>query len=213
MMLFLETIFAFPVVIYTTLLLIFVFFWLIGVIDIFQLDSLDIDADADAGPSSALGGVLLKFKLHEIPFTVVATFVSLFAWLSSYIIFRSFQMPVKEMAFLYYGLGFANIIISGVIGLFVTSIVLRPFNHWLSKLNKAVTHKDILGEVVIVRTSVVNTKKGEATYNDGGAGMILQIRCSNDENELTRGSEAIIVSYHSKGHYYEVIPKKKFFGS
>lgn len=211
MMLFLETIFAFPVVIYTTLLLLCVFFWLIGAIDIFQLNSLDISPEGDTGSLNALGGILLKFKLHEIPFTVVATCVALFAWLTSYGIFRTLQMPMKDVPLIYYGLGFANILVSGAIGLIVTSIVLRPFNQWLAKLNKTVTHKDILGEVVIVRTSVVNTEKGEATYEDGGAGMILQVRCLNEANQLTRGSEAIIVKYDAARHAYEVIPKKKYF--
>lgn len=211
MMLFLETIFAFPVVIYTTLLLLCVFFWLIGAIDIFQLDSLDISPEGDIGSLNALAGILLKFKLHEIPFTVVATCVALFAWLTSYGIFRTLQMPMKDVSLIYYGLGFANILVSGAIGLIVTSIVLRPFNQWLAKLNKTVTHKDILGEVVIVRTSVVNTEKGEATYEDGGAGMILQVRCLNEANQLTRGSEAIIVKYDAARHAYEVIPKKKYF--
>lgn len=211
MMLFLETIFAFPVVIYTTLLLLCIVFWLIGAIDIFQLDSLDISPEGDAGSLNALGGILLKFKLHEIPFTVVATFVALFAWLTSYLIFRTLQMPMKEITLLYYGLGLANILVSGIVGLVATSIFFRPFNKWLSKLNKAVTHKDILGEVVIIRSSVVNAEKGEATYEDGGAGMILQVRCLNEDNQLTRGSEAIIIKYHIANHYYEVIPKKKYF--
>lgn len=211
MMLFLETIFAFPVVIYTTLLLLCVFFWLIGAIDIFQLDSLDISPEGDAGAVNALGGILLKFKLHEIPFTVVATFVALFAWLTSYLIFRTLQMPMKEITLLYYGVGLINILVSGLVGLIATSIFFRPFNKWLSKLNKAVTHKDILGEVVIVRSSIVNAEKGEATYEDGGAGMILQIRCLNENNELTRGSDAIIVRYDASQHYYEVIPKKHYF--
>lgn len=211
MMLFLETIFAFPVVIYTTLLLLCIVFWLIGAIDIFQLDSLDISPEGDAGSLNALGGILLKFKLHEIPFTVVATFVALFAWLTSYLIFHTLQMPMKEITLLYYGLGLANILVSGIVGLVATSIFFRPFNKWLSKLNKAVTHKDILGEVVIIRSSVVNAEKGEATYEDGGAGMILQVRCLNENNQLTRGSEAIIIKYHIANHYYEVIPKKKYF--
>lgn len=211
MMLFLETIFAFPVVIYTTLLLLCIIFWLIGAIDIFQLDSLDISPEGDAGSLNALGGILLKFKLHEIPFTVVATFVALFAWLTSYFIFRMLQMPMKDVALLYYGVGLANILVSAIVGLVATSMFFRPFNKWLSKLNKAVTHKDILGEVVIVRSSIVNTEKGEATYEDGGAGMILQVRCLNENNQLTRGSEAIIIKYHSANHYYEVIPKKKYF--
>ncbi|MGL4675772.1 MAG: hypothetical protein ACRCXK_13025, partial [Wohlfahrtiimonas sp.] len=197
MMLFLETIFAFPVVIYTTLLLLCIVFWLFGAIDIFQLDSLDISPEGDAGSLNALGGILLKFKLHEIPFTVVATFVSLFAWLTSYLIFRTIQMPMKEITLLYYGVGLANVLASGIVGLVVTSIFFRPFNKWLSKLNKAVTHKDILGEVVVIRSSLVNAEKGEAIYEDGGAGMILQVRCLNENNQLTRGSEAIIIKYDS----------------
>lgn len=211
MMLFLETIFAFPVVIYTGLLLLCVLFWLIGAIDIFQLDSLDISPEGDAGSVNVLGGILLKFKLHEIPFTIVITVLILLAWLSSYIIFRLFQMPMKDVGLLYYGLGFANVFISAVLGLLSTSIILRPFNQWLSKLNQPITHKNILGEVVMIRSSVVNNEKGEATYDDGGAGMILQVRCMNENNELTRGSEAIIIKYHDEMHHYEVIPKKRFF--
>lgn len=212
MTLFLETIFSFPVVIYTTLLLISVLFWLFGAIDIFQSDSLDASSvDSDAGLASGLNGILLKFKLNEIPFTIVLTFIFLFAWLSSYILYRIFQTPMKGIALIYYGIGVANLLSSIIIGTCLTSLVLRPFNQWLSKLNPEVTHKSILGEIIMVRSSIVNQKKGEGFYEDGGAGMILQIRCFNEDNQMTRDDEAIIIRYEASGNYYEVIPLKKYF--
>lgn len=211
MTLFLETIFAFPVVIYTTLLLICILFWLIGAIDIFQLDSLDIATETDASFTSSLGGILLKFKLNEIPFTIVVTMIALFSWLSSYIFFRSVQISFKEITLIYYGLGVINLFVSGILGLCLASLCLRPFNQWLVKLNPTITHKNILGEIITVRSSVVNKEKGEGVYEDGGAGMILQIRCLNSDNQLTRGSEAIVTRYEPSAHYYEVIPKKNFF--
>ena len=139
------------------------------------------------------------------------TFIVLFSWLSSYILYRFFQTPIANVALIYYGLGVLNFFVSAIVGICLTSLVLRPFNRWLSKLNPEVTHKNILGEIIVIRSSVVNREKGEGFFEDGGAGMILQIRCFNEENELTRGDEAIIIRYEESLNYYEVIPLKKYF--
>lgn len=211
MTLFLQTILSFPVVIYTTLLLIFIFIWLIGAIDIFHVGGVDAHGDIDICAFQSISGLFFKLKISEIPSTVILTLTFLFAWLSSYIFYRTVQMTLSAEGILYFGVGVINFILSGAIGLLMTSIILRPFNQKLAKLNPQITHKTLLGSIVVVRSSVVNADKGEGVLDDGGAGMILQLRCFNDRNALTRNSEAIIVRYESNANYYEVIEKKRFF--
>lgn len=211
MALFLQTILSFPVVIYTTLLLIFMCIWLIGVIDVFHVGNLDVHGDVDICGLQSISGLFFKLNMHEIPSTVVLTITFLFAWLCSYILYRFVQMPLQSEEFIYYGFGVINFCISGVVGLLLTALILQPFNKRLAKLNPQITHKTILGEIVLIRSSVVNAEKGEAVFEDGGAGMILHVRCFNADNRLTRNSEAIIVRYNANANYYEVIEKKNFF--
>ena len=111
MAVFLQTVFAFPVAIFTTLLLICVLFWLVGAVGIFDIDGLEV-SDGEAVSASGLGGLLLKFKLHEIPFTVLITVVCLLAWICSYVLFRVLQTPTANIGVLYYAFGTANVVAS-----------------------------------------------------------------------------------------------------
>jgi len=45
-----------------------------------------------------------------------------------------------------------------------------------------------------------------AKAEDGGAGLIVQVRCADEGNGLSRGSNALVVSYDDKREVYEVTP-------
>lgn len=211
---FLATIFAFPVVIYTTLLLLCVLFWLVGAIGIFQFDTLevsDVSIDGETVTVSGLAGLLLKFKLAEIPFTVLITVICLLSWLTSYVLFRMTPTSFQSIKLVHYGISLVNILMSLVIGFIATAIVLSSFNKVLVKTNQPITHKNILGQVAIVRNSVVNQENGEAIFEDGGAGMILQVRSfDNSQKEIKRGDRVILLRYDDVNNSYEVILEEDF---
>ena len=54
----------------------------------------------------------------------------------------------------------------------------------------------------------VDKKFGQAEFDDGGAGMIIQVRC-DQENKLKKGSQALIVSYDDRREAFIIEPYDK----
>jgi hypothetical protein len=74
------------------------------------------------------------------------------------------------------------------------------------KVEKVVSRRDLVGKVVRIDTSRVDQRFGMAKASDGGAGLLVQVRCDADGNGLGRGSNALVVSYDDKREVYEVVP-------
>jgi hypothetical protein len=87
----------------------------------------------------------------------------------------------------------------------LTSVLVRPLGRVL-KVEKQTSRSDIIGKVVSVDTSRVDAKFGTAKLIEEGNAFLIQIRCDDGENQLTRGSKALVVSYDEERRAYEVTP-------
>jgi hypothetical protein len=68
-----------------------------------------------------------------------------------------------------------------------------------------------LGQTLKLRTSRVDSTFGEATLNDGGAGLILKVRCDKD-NEFQKGDRLVAFKYDQEQNIYHVISEDEFLG-
>lgn len=75
--------------------------------------------------------------------------------------------------------------------------------------NKPKSVHQLVGKLAIVRSAHVAENKGEAVLEDGGAGLILQIRAPETEN-IKRGDSVIIISYDASTHSYQVVTEDEF---
>ena len=211
---------SFPTVIFTFLLAVSVLFWLVavlGFIDIgvldFDIPDLDgqLDVNPDAGLSSpdALAGLLLKFGLNHVPVTIVVSLISFFGWFSCYYAVH-FIFPYIPDGVLYYLAGFAVLLVALIIGVLITSILIRPLRPLFKKsLTQSV--KYILGQTAVVRTSRVDNEFGEAVLDDGGAGLILKVRTLGDAR-FSHGDRVILLEYVEAENSYRVISEQEFSG-
>nr|WP_286145911.1 hypothetical protein [Shigella sp. FC1967] len=67
----------------------------------------------------------------------------------------------------------------------------------------------MIGKLAIVRSANVTEDKGEAVLEDGGAGLILQIRAPEHAN-IKRGDSVVIISYDALTHSYQVVTEDEF---
>lgn len=162
----------------------------------------DVAEVAQAVHGSGLATLLNAMKLRSAPMTVVLSIFVFNAWLLTnlgrhYLIDGMGLGPVWL-----FGSGIA---IGGVVGaLPLTSLFVRPLGKILA-VETPISRKDLIGKVVRIDTSRVDTRFGQALAEDGGAGLIVQVRCDG-ENGLTRGSQALVVSYDAEREAYEVTP-------
>jgi hypothetical protein len=145
---------------------------------------------------------MAALKLRSAPATVVLSVLVLFSWILSIVglSLLSSVIPVAMMG----AVKLLLLIVAPLLALLPTSLAVRP----LAKVfvaPKAVASKDLVGKLCTIRTGTVTEKFGEATLDDGGAGLVVRVRVESGE-KLGRGQQAVIVGYDDERHEYTVAP-------
>jgi hypothetical protein len=209
-----QTITSFPTVIYTVLLIICAMYWLIAMLGMVDLEILDFDMDGDIDANDSLeaqngiAGVLFKLGLNGVPLTIVLTIIAIIGWIACYYAIYWSEALVPnfwpvELAF--------ELIIFFVITFFtimLTAQIIKPIRTLFQKLEADET-KHIVGQVVVVRSAVVNKDRGEASMNDGGAGLLLNIRATGNA-EFFKGDEVVVIEENKETRIFRVIAKSEF---
>lgn len=219
---FLDLALSLPNAVFTALLVCVLAYWafvMLGALDIEMFDAdidtdldvdvdLDVDADADVdgdadGDGPGLGGLLRSIGLGGVPVTIVVSAVILFAWTLSMLA----SGPVWASLV---GGALGSLAAAGIgVGAFVVALPLasaatRPFRG-VFVTHQAPSRRTLIGRVCRITTSRVDSDFGQAEIEDGGAGYLVQVRCSRD-NDLTRGSEAVVFEYDAENEVFLVAP-------
>lgn len=213
---FYQNISSFPTIIFTILLAVLVLYWLMAVLGLVDIEVLDFDLgelDLDAANNTslnnvdALAGLMLKLGLNGVPVTIIVSFISLFGWLICYYLVHFGQPLIPDNWFSYViGLGIA--LVSFFVAGFITALVIKPLRP-LFKSAVQQSGKYLLGQVAIVRTSRVDEGFGEATLEDGGAGLILKVRADSGV-QFKLGDRVVLFEYLSDSNAYRVISEDEF---
>lgn len=209
MNLFFQNSLAFPSIIFSALLIIISFYWLCAAFGLLDIDLFNIDSELDINvDATGLTGWLTKLGLAGIPVTIILTLFTLFGWFISY--FTNYWIiNAIETSFIRYLTGFIAFIITSFIALNLTAVCLKPIRKKLMSRNKPKSVHQLIGKLAIVRSANVTENKGEAVLEDGGAGLILQIRAPETEN-IKRGDSVVIISYDALTHSYQVVTEDEF---
>lgn len=209
-----QTVTSFPTVIYTVLLIICALYWVIAVLGLVELEILDLDMDGDIDASDSLeaqngiAGVLFKLGLNGVPLTIVLSIIALIGWMLCYyaiywarsIIPTFWPIELAYELVIFFGVTFITILL--------TAQIIKPIRRIFQKLEADAT-KHIVGQVVVVRSGVVNKDRGEALMNDGGAGLLLQIRATGND-EFVKGDEVVVIEQNEEKNLFRVIAKSEF---
>ncbi|MCY4044700.1 MAG: DUF1449 domain-containing protein [Cellvibrionales bacterium] len=215
---FYQNITSFPTVIYTFVLCIVVLFWLVAILGVVDIDVLDFDvpdADGSLGVNSGhgvetpdvLAGLLLKCKLDGVPTTVSLSILTLFAWLFSYYCVHFFY-PFIPDGVIEMLAGIIILFTALYVSVLITAVAIKPLKPLFKKMQQE-TIKTIVGQTAIVRTPQVTQERGEATLEDGGAGLILKVR-SEEGQVFCRGEKVVLLAYDKPSNTYLVVSEGEF---
>lgn len=155
----------------------------------------DLDADG-GGLSEALG-------FAGIPITISGSFVIFASWLMS-LLGRNTAFDllgsILPSAVISTGVG----LLSFVVGVMLASFAVRPLRP-IFVTQKAPGRDSLMGRVCTINSGSVTETFGHATFEDGSAGLILNVYCAK-ANQLKRGDQALILGYDSGRDVYEVEP-------
>jgi hypothetical protein len=214
---FYAIILSFPTAIFSVLLVFCLLFWLVailGMLDISFLDIPDIDSEADMGDEGAstpdaVAGIILKLGLNGVPLTIIITIIALVGWLLSYYIVHFIFVYVPG-GLLHYIAGFFSLAITLYISVIITGKIIKPLRPLFKKMEQDV-ERLVMGQTAIVRTSRVDQSFGEASLDDGGAGLILKIRASEGA-KYKRGDKVVLIEYLKELNAFRVVSEKEFVG-
>jgi len=209
-----QTVTSFPTVIYTILLVVCVLYWVVAMLGLVDLELLDIDLDGDidsndsAETQNILAGVLLKLGLNGVPLTIVLTIIAIVGWLICYYTTYFGAKLLPDVGIIKIIAALVTFVIASYITVLITAQVIKPLRTLFSKFDVDET-KHIIGQTVVVRSSVVNTDSGEAFMNDGGAGILLNIRTSTGD-EFKKGDKVVVIEKLERDNHYKVIAESEF---
>jgi hypothetical protein len=205
---FLHTALGFPTIVYSMLLTVVTLYWVLAVTGLADGDSVDaLVGGGDAPDPGAAAAMLSKLGLGGVPLTVVATTLVFTAWLGAYFVHLLVLGGLPEGVRTLAGLGtMVGVLVPAVA---VTSVALRPLRGVLAKMRPV--ERSLIGSSAVVVTPTLSGDYGQASVDDGGAGLILQVR-HEDPNQLQRGDRIVLIEYIESQNAYRVVSEQQFLG-
>ena len=214
---FLTTALTFPTLLYSILLAFCVVYWLLaatGLVDSDTihgllhhhdgLDGMQTHHHHDAATDSA--GILARLGLSGVPFMLILSVLAFFGWLITYfaqlLLLQFLPDSLRVLA------GIGVLVLALLPGLILTSLLLRPVARLIMKLRPPVP-PSILGKAGNVISPSVNEREGRAEFDDGGAGLILQVRAPPGTH-FARGERVVLLSFDEQSNAYAVISESEF---
>lgn len=212
---FFSIILNFPTLLYTGLLGLTLFYWLLSMVGLadFDFDGGNLDGiDVTESPLLAEGvdavdssGFLSKFKLDGIPFTISLSLVIFLSWVISFLLVHYYQSEVTD-GWVKILVGVWVVILAPVISAPIIGILLNPLKPAFQRIQKETEGRkadSLVGHIAIVRTDKVNMSFGDADINSDGASLILKVRAA-EPNIIRRGDRVLITKYHSADNVFMV---------
>lgn len=188
---------AFPTVVFTILLGLVAIYWTTVIVAGLDVDVLELDSSVDVNASETLTAL----GLRGVPLTVWLSFFVLIAWVAL-LLGSVFVAPLLQTVVGSLGssllVGVAGLTLSAVLTSFAVRPVRRLFAAQIAPKNLA-----LVGKVCTVTTMRVDGGFGQAEIEDGGAGLLVQVR-SAEPNNLTRGSHALVFEYDNDEGVYHI---------
>lgn len=222
---FLDIALVFPTVVYSLALGFIVLYWLfvvIGVLDfeLLEFDLGDFDADADidldvdldsdvdvnvdldlegSGGPGALLRVLHVIGIGRVPLTILLSVALLMAWAISYLGVAFWPTGSVSTA-----VSILILVASFLLAIPIASLLLHPIKPYFEHTTKRAGNF-IVGSMGVVLTGSVDEEFGQARVADGGASLVIAIRCESP-NELKKGSKVLVVGWDESTNAYDVEP-------
>lgn len=203
---FLNTSLGFPTLVYSVLLGGCLAYWLLAATGLVEIDGLDLpDLGVDAEPGG-IAGIFGRLGLTGVPTMLVVTLVVFFAWVPTYfvqlLLLEHFPGPLRWLL----GGGVALLVLPPAI--LATATALRPVRRWLLRLRPPAT-ASLLGRVAVVRTPDVDATHGMADLDDGGAGLVLQVRGEASAG-MKRGDRVVLIAHAVDDNTWNVVPERDY---
>jgi hypothetical protein len=197
---FLHIVLSFPTVIFSLLLVAVVGYWLLAATGLFDLDLFGGGDSSGGGPGDVAGpGMRLGFG--GVPLSLIGTAVILLGWLLSYVLDDLVLRRLPDN-WPRWATATGAALVALALALPLARLALRPLRGFFAQMHAAPL-RSFIGEEGVVRSPTVTASQGWATVEDGGAGLVLQVRDAAPER-FHRGDRIVLVEYLPDQNAYRI---------
>lgn len=185
----------------TVLLIIVLFYWLIVIIGIIDLDLFDFDIDLDAADNlEGFQGILVFFNVAQVPFMVVLSILILSFWVISMWIYL---LPIKPGGIVNGLLFIPAIILSLVVTKSVTNGIKGLFKSVNVEENK---EEDVInGQLLTLLCDVKYGRLGQGEIKRDGASILINVKAEFEEDSFKKYEEAYVTKKDDEKNIYYIV--------
>lgn len=204
---FLSVVLGFPTMVFSILLVVVLFYWVLAIVGLVDFGESGIDLDigehADL-PGDELGVIasyVVAFGLSGVPFSIVVTLLVVVGWaLSTFAgIWLLSWVPTLPLQI---AVGLVVLAASAALSVVITARLVRPLRGVFAT-HYGTRSAELVGQRCRILTGSVDEKQGRAEVAQRGASINIRVWASSP-NALRRGSSALILEYDPATHRYLV---------
>ncbi len=163
--------------------------------------ALDGASGSEIGGAEGITGLLSALNLRRAPVTVVFSLVVLFGWIMSFAASRTL-LPLFAAVMPLSLAGTLLMVMCVLLALPLASVATKPLEP-VFRVNQGKRRGDFVGQICQVRTGRVDANFGQAELDDGGAGLVIQVR---SDAPFKRGQRGLIIEFDDERQAYLVEP-------
>ncbi len=202
---FLDAAVAFPTAIFTTLLAVVAFYWVLALLGLVDFDSGEADVDVDPAMTDpdvgSLAGIIAAFGLQGVPLSIVVSLLVLLSWTLTCMGAMWLLALLPGSIPVYVG-GTLLTLASVSLAVPITARLVKPLRG-LFITHAAISNASLVGQHCKVLTQSVDEKSGRAEVSQRGANINIRVWALTP-NSLVRGSNARVVAYEEKTACYRI---------
>ena len=188
----------------TLLLLFTLIYWIIVILGVIDVDSLDIDLDLDMDLDAdiEIGGlatVLSFFNIGHMPLMIFVTFFSLPFWM----------LTLLTLDFLHIDsvlLGLLVLFPAAFVCLFIAKFLTIPIAKFYRKVRmetEAIKH--IVGQLCVAKLPIGDRKTSQAEIKVNGTSVLINVRTRGGQ-QVAKGQQALVIELNEEDQIYFVEP-------
>lgn len=198
---FLLIVTSFPTVVFTVILAVGLCLLLLSVLGLLDSHAFHLHVGADGHADVGASALLLKWGLDGMPMALIVFGVGLIgfvlSFLADYWFLRGLGSDSLKLLWMILAVGLAFFV-----SLPLTGLLLFPLKA-VFREQPVIDSTSLLGKVAVARSPQVDARQGMANLDDGGAGLILQVR--SRDAVFQRGQRMVLVEYIEASNAYWVI--------
>ena len=197
--------FSFPTAIYSVVLAVVLLYWLLAIVGVVDFDHGHFHIEihhADPHELGSLASVAVALGLDGVPFSIVISLITFFAWFASALA-QEFVLPWVALPPVSWAAGVVVLVGAMVLAIPLTAISIRPLRR-IFVTHRAASHASLVGLACRVVTTTVDENFGRAEVETRGVAHNIRI-CASTPNTLTKGSVARILEYDAVKGQFTVI--------